>query len=136
VRHLTPAYAHFHTIGFELSRPRTEEFHGTASALASADQFTSLIVLSDDPTPPPGLGSSPRLYLGGTVYTEQGVRAYLPDLAHQLIDAYGPSLINLDNFWLGFRTGDVRYPLPRHVRLSRGELLLHDADVLSAVRWD
>lgn len=135
MRHLTPTHAHFHTIGFELSRPRTELHQDLSSTLQAADQLTSMIVLSDDPNPPPGFGSLPRLYLGGTVYTEQGLRRHWPSVADELIELYGPSLIHLDGFWLSFRAGDVRYPVPQHVRLNRGELL-HDADLLSAVRWE
>jgi hypothetical protein len=136
VRHLTPAYAHFHTIGFESLPPRTELHQDLSSTLAGADRFTSMIVLSDDPDPLVGFGSLPRLYLGGTVYTEAGLRHDLPDAADYLIEAHGPCLIEQDSLWLSFRSGDVRYPVPRHVRLERGELLLHDADLLSAVRWD
>jgi hypothetical protein len=135
VHHLS-TYAHFHTIGVEELPPRTELHQDVSSTLSRADRLTSLIVLSDDPDPLEGFGSLPRMYIGGTVYTEQGLRADWPDYADYLIERHGPCLIEQDSLWMAFRSGDVRYPTPRHVRLERGELLLHDADLLRAVCWD
>lgn len=133
-------YAHFYTLDIEPVPPRIELHSDLASTLAEADLYTRLIVLRSDPDRSPSFGPLPRIYLGGTIYTVPGMRRHFadnPGVADALIENYGSCVIQFGDHWLPFRTGDVRYPVPEHVRLERGDReVLHDTDLLGSIRWD
>ncbi len=127
-------YAHHHELGPFTGRSRVTEYD-SSDPTRDVDRYTDVIVLRSTDTPQSHIGDEPRRYIGGTVWTRTGLERDLPYVLDGDFLPDGNVWIQAGLFWFAFRTCDVRYPVPTHVRLQRGEPL-HDADLRSAVRWD
>lgn len=129
-------YAHHHELSLFPPASRVTEYDPT-DPLAHVDRYTDVVVLRPTRARTAQLGDEPRRYIGGTVWLLRTLCNELPEVARLLTVDQDPDSvwIQINTLWLPFRTCDVRYPTPAHIRLERGEAL-HDTDLRSAVRWD